>query len=1242
MLMRNKLIRIVVLTVTFLIPSMMRAQDTASLTGVVTDSSGAVMRGVDVLLVDTKTNSTYHAKTGPVGSYTIPSVAPGSGYKVSFSADGFVTSEVSNIALGVGTTRTQNAVLHAGSAQTVEVVASTGEVTIDTTDATIGNNLDVKLLNDLPVQVRDSPAVLFTLQPGVAAGAFTGARTDQTDITVDGLDVNDITTGQSLLIVSEAPVDSIQEFRGTVAGQLSSSGPGGGGQFQLVTRSGTNSFHGDINEYHRDTNLVANTWFGNSAGVPRAPLIRNQFGGQAGGPILKNKLFFFFNFYDSRTIQSAAEETIVPLPTYSSGIISYILNNPTSGSTACTGASRENTTPECIGTLTAAQTKALDPQGIGFSSVIQSFLTSRYPAPNDLNAGDGVNTAGFRFNAPTPTFETNYVAKIDYTLNKTMRLFARATVERDDGTSAAIKLPTDPVSNPEIDRSYSYVAGHTWTIGANKTNAFSYGDTIEKFNFPATFDPSGTSVLTFGAGTNPFLGDPYNSQSSQKRRIPIPVVRDDFNWQKGSHNLGFGGTFKFIKTESQQVNDFNFVGLGLGGETESLNPSLRPANIHPTVGSASLTEYDNAFAFALGRIGSVSTNYNYTNSGTALPQGTGHIRRYRYYETELYAGDTWKVTKALTVSYGLRYQLYSVPYEVSGEESIPNFGFDQYFATRVAQSAAGISGNTAVPFITYNLGGKANNAAPLYKPSYKDFAPRFSFAYNPSYFPKLVINGGAGIVYDRTVINALNFLQDQTSYLFQNSANKNNGNPSDPVMSLQNDPRIGTAFAFNNPNIAPTITKPFTPFVTNNVPMGLISEQTNLGIDTNLKDPYSIAFNAGIQQQLPGNFVLKVNYVGRLGRRLIGFADASQLLDFPDKTSGQLMSTAFANITKAARAGANTANLPAQPWFENVAAAAAPVAAKLGYPNVTSFLADNFFEVPLGDFADFIQGLSADGFIPANVGLDSQISINSTATNKGFSSYNGLLTTLSKNLNHGLQFDFNYTWSHSIDNTSLIANSTPSGTGIGFICELQNLRACRGNSDFDETTVVNADFTYELPVGRGRQFGATEPRWLDEIIGGWAVSGLPQWHSGVAFTAFSNAFVAGFANNAPATFNGNRGAVATHLHKSANGSVNLFTDPAAADAAFTGPIGFQIGSRNNLRAPSAWGMDAGLAKTFPLVSDRVYMKFRTDAFNVFNHPTFGAPTSANEDITQSSAPFGQINATTGAPRVLQLALRVEF
>jgi hypothetical protein len=163
---------------------------------------------------------------------------------------------------------------------------------------------------------------------------------------------------------------------------------------------------------------------------------------------------------------------------------------------------------------------------------------------------------------------------------------------------------------------------------------------------------------------------------------------------------------------------------------------------------------------------------------------------------------------------------------------------------------------------------------------------------------------------------------------------------------------------------------------------------------------------------------------------------------------------------------------------------------------------------------------------------------------------------------------------------------------------------------------------------------------VDELIGGWGISGIPTWHSGVAFTAVSNAYVAGYANDAPAIFSGNRAAIQPHVNKGSNGAVNLFSNFTTATAAFSGPVGLNIGSRNNLRGPSAFGMNAGVAKKFPLVSDRVNLIFRADAFNVLNHPTFGLP---NNDITdQTESPFGQINSTTGAPRVMQFALRVEF
>jgi hypothetical protein len=248
-----------------------------------------------------------------------------------------------------------------------------------------------------------------------------------------------------------------------------------------------------------------------------------------------------------------------------------------------------------------------------------------------------------------------------------------------------------------------------------------------------------------------------------------------------------------------------------------------------------------------------------------------------------------------------------------------------------------------------------------------------------------------------------------------------------------------------------------------------------------------------------------------------------------------------------------------------------------------------------------------------------------------------------KNLTRGLQFDANYTWSHSIDNVSVIANSPALG-GYGFVCDVLRPRACRGNSDFDTTHYLNGDFTYSLPFGRGRAFGGNIPWALNELIGGWDLSGLAYWHSGTAYSTVSSAFVAGYANNAPAIFNGDVGALRHKIHKTSGGQLFLYADPQAAVNAFQGPIGFEIGSRNSLRGPQYFDLDSGLAKTFALWPDRgLNLKFRADAFNVLNHPNFSSPgTNTNyDDITQASN-FGQLTSMNGSPRVMQLSVRVEF
>jgi len=1286
--MKKLLTLLVCMTALFAGPSLLRAQsDVSGMTGTVVDATGAGVSDVTITLTNKTNGLKFTAVTNANGEYRFSDLPPGAGYEAIFARSGFALFDVQSIYLTVATVRTQNATLTAGATEAVEVTASNSEVTIDTTDAAIGNTFDVKLLNSLPVQQRNDPTALFTLQPGVTdQGSTTGARVDQNYITLDGLDVNDFATGNasqtnsgvssgfSNAIVGHAPVDAIEEFHATVGGFPPSDGLGSGGQFQLVTKSGTNQFHGNINEYHRDPSLVANSWFSNNASpvVPRNHLIQNQFGGNIGGPILKNKLFFFFNFNDSRVISDALVSRTVPLASLRNGLVNYV-----------TDANGD------ISTLTAAQEAAIDPQHIGPDTAWVAAYASRFPVSNAAG-GDGINSGGYNFNAPNDDFETNYTGRVDYNITPQQRFYARFTVSHENSTENSNEFAGDPQTDPFLDRTYAFVIGHDWVIGSNKTNQLFLGEDVENYSFPDLYNPDGSTFFTLGDGTQASLASSlYLNPAASGRRIPVMQIGDNFSWTKGRHTLQFGGTFEDIRPTNFTRADFNTVEIGLGGQTLGLNASLRPSNIYTAPANATQAQtaeantatqtYDQAFAFVLGRVANVQSDYNYNASGAPLKQLTGDIRIYQNYETMLYFDDTWKVSPELTVSYGLNYQLFSVPYETRGLESTETTSFNSYMNSRIAQSAAGLTGPTAVPIIQYVLGGKANNGPPIYQPQHKDFAPRVALAFNPSWDRKTVFNASAGVVYDRTIINAIQQIQDGDSYLFQQTSSTPFGTPGNPNASLLNDPRLTSGNALpssvQNALQAPATPKPpYSPFGTPSIcatlgyatyPCGLQNGLAfNATIDPALKTPYSITYNAGMQHSFAGDLVLKLSYVGRIGRRLLAQSDANQILDFPDKSSGQELSNAFASLTTQIRAGVDPLNVVPQPWFENVLpagyGAAHPVLDSNGnviqaFTSNTQYLAYSYTGLAHnGDFGDFVQALSVNG-APLNVGSAAQFSENSFYTSKGFSSYNAMLVSLQKNLSHGLQFDVNYTFAHSIDNVSFFANSAgDTGIGgIGLICDDLRPRECRANSDFDINNYVTANATYQLPFGRHRMFLSNAPIWLEEVVGGWDISGITEWHTGLAWGTDSNAFDASYSNDAPGILVGQRSTVSTHLQKLPGGGVNIFANKAAAQGAYVGPIGFQIGARNGLRGPRYFNQDLGLAKNFPVYKNRVNLKFRADAFNALNHPNFALPQENGfngfdqQDFTSTT--FGNISDTVTPPgnlnngaRVVQVSLRLEF
>jgi hypothetical protein len=353
------------------------------------------------------------------------------------------------------------------------------------------------------------------------------------------------------------------------------------------------------------------------------------------------------------------------------------------------------------------------------------------------------------------------------------------------------------------------------------------------------------------------------------------------------------------------------------------------------------------------------------------------------------------------------------------------------------------------------------------------------------------------------------------------------------------------------------------------------------------------------------------------------------------------------------RAGATSQTIQPQPFFEN----------QIG-PGATAFIIANIGPslIYRGDFGDTVQFLSDIG-LGQNIGSAAQFSENTFYSNQGFSAYNGLLLTLQKNTSHGLQYDFNYTLSHSIDNVSFFANSegdTGIG-GVGLVCDQIRPRECRANSDFDLRHNLTADAIYALPFGRTRAFFGNASTLANELIGGWSVSGIGNWHTGDPWSTNSNAFVASYSNDAPGILIGNKSAVAEHLTKFATGGVNNFANQnitaggmlQAASDAYEGPIGFHIGPRNGLRGPGYFNTDLGLGKIFPIHGEGTNLQFRADAFNALNHPNFQVPAENvfngldQQDFTNQT--FGEISYTQPAvgnnnngARIVQVSLRLQF
>ena len=454
-----------------------------SLRGTVTDPSGALLAGAEVTIEAPATG--FHAthSTDPSGAYEFPQIPPGK-YSITATKAGF-GKLVKAAELLVSQPATLNFSL---SVQAINETVEVSDIaqTVNTTDATIGNAVNNSTIQALPIEGRNVPDLL-SLQPGVVylnsrvtnpdedsrSGAVNGARSDQGNITLDGVDNNDQRQGYAFTGALRSTLDSVEEFRVSTTNSNADSGRSSGAQVTLVTKSGTNTLHGSLYEYNRTNFGHANNWFNKaaeiSAGLPNKPgqLIRNTFGGTFGGPIKKDQLFFFINYEGQKTQENQQQSLTVPTASFVAGNVSYNC----SGSTGCPASGVETLTPAQIATMDPTCTTTC-PWGPGDDpNALATF--SAYPGPNSPG-GDGLNTGGFTWSAPNPVRLNTYIAKLDYQLSDRQRLFVRGNLQGDRSSSAP-QFPGNPPSASIVDTAKGIAIGHTWTISSTLINNFRYG-----------------------------------------------------------------------------------------------------------------------------------------------------------------------------------------------------------------------------------------------------------------------------------------------------------------------------------------------------------------------------------------------------------------------------------------------------------------------------------------------------------------------------------------------------------------------------------------------------------------------------------------------------------------------------------------------------------------------------------------------------------------------------------------------
>jgi hypothetical protein len=975
---------------------------TTSLRGVVKDPSGALVPGAKITLADRANGKTLRAVANSAGFYVFPQIPPAA-YIITVSATGF-GDQSKSAELLVSQPATIDFILTVQTS-TVTVDVSAVAQTLNTSDATLGDSVGNTTIQALPMEGRD-PVSLLTLQPGVLylgnpdendtvdsrSGSVSGGRSDQGNVMLDGMDDNDQIAGTAFTGVLRATLDSTEEFRVTTSNGTADSGRSSGAQVSIVTKSGTNKYHGALYEYYRPTNTVANEWFNKytqlSSGLPNIPqkYVMNTFGGSIGGPVKKDRLFFFANYEGQRKAIDDIVTRTFPTRQFYSGELGY---QNASGAT-------EWLTSKQVGALDAGCATNV---ACGVNPNVLAYyqpLAAKGFYGTAATAGDDVNNAGFIFTSPAPATLNTSIVKIDYAIGSRQHVFFRGNLQKDTQAGDE-QLPGQPAASTHVDNTKGLAFGHTWTPTSNIVNDVRYG-----------FIRQGYSTRGVGSGTGDwvtfrFLSQPMSHALSTVVNVPVHNITDNFTWTKGTHNMSFGGNWRGIQN-NRGTDSNSYSGASTNPYWVADSPNA-PADL----GGGFANSYEIAYDTLVGTVPSTTQQYNYSvtspTSGSLLADGAFINRHFKANEFEYFLQDSWRIAPTLTVTYGIRHSILQTPYETKGQQIAPTVDTRAWFLKR---GAAAAQGNVFEDNLSFAPSGKANHLPGYWAKQKGNIAPRLSAVFAPN--ARTTIRVGAGMYFDHFGQGIVNSFDQEGSFGLSSDVQS----PS-ATYTVANSPRFTGPHVIpplaGCPNPAGTITYPFTPSTQNGCDFAI-----TWGIDNHLKTPYSYSFDFSFQQELPGGFVFEENYVGRLGRHLLEQLDLAEPVNLVDKKGGGSYFSAGTKLSKISdqNGGNPNATVAAIPYFEDMFPFWANTdyngesATQAIYSDVWAPYRYNYGATTSLDILDFSNPAGPQFWQQQFSSLYAWSSI-------GTSSYNAMQLTLRHPSSHGLTTDLSYTWSKSLD-----------------------------------------------------------------------------------------------------------------------------------------------------------------------------------------------------------------------------------